>query len=147
MSPYASASATKALVTVLRCAAMPSKSSGMLMAVMPSSAALAIRSAGWAAASSASYAAGRRISDRLEDQLLVLVGVQVEVVGATRTQTRRRLAKALHPLELTGGSAERGERRLDAVAQSTVERVAQPVPVQELLAKQWCDERQPDVGR
>ena len=57
------------------------------------------------------------LTDRLEDQLLVLVGVQIEVVGATRTQTRRWLAEALHPLELTGGCAQRGERRLDAIAQ------------------------------
>ncbi|CKS41982.1 Uncharacterised protein [Mycobacterium tuberculosis] len=46
MSPYASASATSTLVTLERCSAIPSKSSGMLIAVMPSSAALAVKSDG-----------------------------------------------------------------------------------------------------
>ncbi|SHX07756.1 Uncharacterised protein [Mycobacteroides abscessus subsp. abscessus] len=46
MSPYERASATRELVTVERCEAMPSKSSGMLMAVTPSSATLLSRSSG-----------------------------------------------------------------------------------------------------
>ena len=83
------------------------------------------------------------LTDRLDDQLLLFVGGQIEVVGAARAQTRRRLAEALHPLELTGGGAERGERGLDAITQSPVEGVAQAVPVQELLAEQWCESASP----
>ena len=87
------------------------------------------------------------LGDRLDDHLLFVVGRQVEVVRSARLQAGGGLADALDPLELAGGCSERRERRLDAVAQAAVERIAQPVLVQELLPEQRCDQRQPDGGR
>ena len=85
--------------------------------------------------------------DRLDDHLLVVVGRQVEVVRAAGLQPGRRLAEALDPLELARGGARGGERVLDAVAQAAVERVAQVVLVQELLADDRGEQRQPDIDR
>ena len=73
--------------------------------------------------------------DRLDDHLLFVVGRQVEVVRPARLQPGGGLADALDPLELAGGCAQCRERRLDPVAQTAVERIAQPVLVQEFLAR------------
>jgi hypothetical protein len=80
----------------------------------------------------------------LDDHLLVVVGSEVEVIGAAGLQPGRCLAAALYPLELTGGGAQGRERCLDAVAQATIQRVTQPVAVQELLSDEGCDEGKPD---
>ena len=84
--------------------------------------------------------------DRRDDHLLVVVGGEVEIVGATWPQPRRRLADALDFLELPGGRAGSRERLLDTVFQAAVERIAQVVAVQEVLADQRCDDRQSDIG-
>ncbi len=81
---------------------------------MPSSAAFAIRSG----------RVGRRLVgvvrggpqdllgeflDGLDDQLLVVVGRQVEVVFAAGLEPGRSTAQVLHPLELTTGGGGSGE--------------------------------------
>ncbi len=68
-------------MTVLRCSAMPSKSSGTLTAVMPSSAAFAIRSAGVGGGLVGVVGGGPQdlrgeFPDRFDDHLLVFVGVR-----------------------------------------------------------------------
>ncbi|CKR55390.1 Uncharacterised protein [Mycobacterium tuberculosis] len=55
--------------------------------------------------------------DGLDDQLLVVIGRQIEVVSAAGLQPGRSAPQALHPLELTGGGAGSGKHRLHAVAQ------------------------------
>ena len=56
--------------------------------------------------------------DRLDDHLLVVVGGQVEVVGAAGLEPGRGLAQALDALELTGCCAGGREHGLDAVPQA-----------------------------
>jgi len=85
--------------------------------------------------------------DRLDDHLLVVVGRQIEVIGTAGLQTGRWLADALDAFELSRGSARGGERVLDAVPQAAVERVAQVVLVQELLAHARGEQRHPDIDR
>ncbi len=93
---------------------MPSKSSGMLIAVMPSSAALAIRSLRVGCRLVGVVSGGPQdflgeLVEGLDDQLLVVVRSQVEVVLAAGLQPGRSAAQALHPLELTAGGGGSGE--------------------------------------
>ena len=87
------------------------------------------------------------LADGLDDHLLVVVRRQVEVVGSAGLQSRRAALAAGHLLELTVGGADDREDLFHAVLQSAVERIAQVVPVQELLADDRSDQRQADIGR
>ncbi len=108
---------------------------------------------GWIACAFVRFAGGRpeylfgEVADGLDDHLLVVVGRQVEVVGAVGLQPRRAARGAGHLLELTVGRADDGEDLLHAVSEPAVERVAQVVLVQELLPDDRREQRQPDVGR
>ena len=129
---------------------MPSNSSGTLIAVMPSSAALASRSGG-IGGRVVGVVGGRaqdllgELADRLDDHLLFVVGRQVEVVLAAGLEPGRSAAQVLDALELTAGGAGGGEERLDAVAQRPVERIAQVVLVQEFLADDGREQAQRHV--
>lgn len=90
---------------------------------------------------------GGELLDGFDDELLILVGREVEVVGSTGLEPGGRLAESLDALDLARRGASGGERRLDAVAQALVERIAQAVAVQEFLADDGGDQRQSNIGR
>jgi hypothetical protein len=81
----------------------------------------------------------------LDDHLLLIVGRQVEVVLTAGLEPSRSAAQVLCPFELPGRGAGSGEDRLRAVAQAPVERVAQMVFVQKLLADKRGKHSQGDI--
>jgi len=83
----------------------------------------------------------------LDDHPLLVVGRQIEVVLAAGLEPGRSTAEVLDPLELAGGGGGGGEYRLRAVAQAAVERVAQMVFVQKLLADDRGEHRDGHVDR
>ena len=83
--------------------------------------------------------------DGLDDQFLVVVGRQVVVVLAAGLQSGGSAAQVLDALELAAGRSGGGEDRLGAVAQRPVQRIAQPVLVQEFLADEGREQAQRDV--
>src|SRR5690606_1968037 len=76
-----------------------------------------------------------------------VVGDQVDVIRTARLEPGRVPGQPLYPLELAGGGAGGGARGLAAVAERPVERVAQGVLVQEVVAHLGPDERQAGIRR
>ncbi len=83
--------------------------------------------------------------DGFDDQLLVVVGREVVVVLAAGLQSGGAAAQVLDALELAAGRSGGGKDRLGAVAQRPVQRIAQPVLVQEFLPDEGREHAQRDV--